>query len=134
MKNRFYMRLLPIRNILFVLSIAILSTLPLVRPQAQDMAFSLGTWSLMGDSLEKSRFGGPGAFADLGITAGLTPRFEMGVSIVSRISPEPLDDLIVESHIGASLFGTRRNPSGGPALYVNALYIVVIIDFLYIIF
>jgi hypothetical protein len=106
---------------LFPLSLAIFSLLPLPEPQTQDMAFSLGTWSFLGKSLEESRFGGPGAFADVGLVMGLTPRFETGLSVIARITPKPIDDLVVEGHIGASIFGTRLNPHGGPALYVNAI-------------
>jgi len=88
---------------------------------AQDMAFSIGTWSFFRDSAGRLPSGEPGTFASLGATYGLSPRVEAGVALIPRLLPDTFDDLFVEEHIGISLFGERARKSGEPAIYINAI-------------
>jgi len=88
---------------------------------AQDLAFSTGTWSFFPDESGALPSEGPGTFASLGATYGLTPRLEAGISLIPRITPEPLDDIFIEEHVGISLFGDRVSRTGGPAIYINTL-------------
>jgi len=88
---------------------------------AQDLAFSMGTWSFFPDAAGKSPGGGPGVFPSLGATYGITRYLEAGVAIIPRLTPRPFDDIFVEEHLGVSLFGERVKTSGGPAVYINTL-------------
>ncbi len=95
--------------------------LGLSAPGAQDLAFSVGTWSFFPDASGTLPSKGPGAFASFGATYGLGPRLEAGISLLPRLTPEPIDDIFVEEHVGISLFGDRVGAAGGPAVYINTL-------------
>jgi len=88
---------------------------------SQDLAFSIGTWSFFRDKSGAWPSGGPGSFASFGLTYGLTPRLEAGISLVPRMAPDPFDDILAEGHVGLSLFGDRISGSGAPAIYINTL-------------
>lgn len=88
---------------------------------AQDLAFSLAGWSFFQDSPGQPPSGDPGLFASAGAILGLGPRLEAGLSLVPRLSPAPLGDLLAEAHLGYSLFADRTRGAGGPAAYGNLL-------------
>ncbi|MFA5852694.1 MAG: hypothetical protein WC820_08335 [Spirochaetales bacterium] len=88
---------------------------------AQDLAFSIGTWSFLPDAAGKLPGGTPGVFPSFGATYGITRYLEAGVAIIPRLTPKPFDDIFVEEHVGVSLFGERVKASGGPAVYINTL-------------
>lgn len=88
---------------------------------AQDLAFSLGSWSFFPNAEGELPGGNPGLFPSFGATYGITRNLEAGVSIIPRLTPSPFDDIFVEEHVGLSLFGERMKASGGPALYINAV-------------
>lgn len=79
----------------------------------QDLAFGLGTWDLAQAA--------PGAFVDISATFGLGKRLEFGVAAIPRITPSPLEELYLESHLGVSLLGDRLGEVGLPGIYVNAI-------------
>ena len=89
--------------------------------RAQDLAFSLGTWSFLPDAAGQLPGGTPGLFPSFGATYGITRHLEAGLAIIPRMTPEPFDDIFVEEHVGVSLFGERVSRSGGPAVYINTL-------------
>ena len=88
---------------------------------AQDLAFSMGSWSFFPNTSGWLPSGSPGEFAAFGLTYGLSPRFEAGASIIPRLSSEPFDDIFAEGHLGLSLFGDRIKKAGGPGIYINGL-------------
>lgn len=80
---------------------------------AQETAISLGSWSFFS--------GSPGVFTSLGITQGLTPRLEAGLSLIPRLTPEPFEDFYAEAHLGYSLAANRFQGLNQPASYINIL-------------
>lgn len=87
----------------------------------QDLAFSIGTWSFYEGAGGYLPAGAPGAFAAVGVTAGISPRIEVGASLVPRITPLPGNDLFIECHTGVSLFADRRRSNDTPAMYINSI-------------
>ena len=88
---------------------------------AQDLAFSIGSWSFLPDTAGKLPAEGPGLFPSFGATYGITRYLEAGVAMIPRLTPKPFDDIFIEEHVGFSLFGERAKASGGPAVYINSL-------------
>ena len=88
--------------------------LPPAAPAAQDLSLSLGTWSRPADAK-------PGAFIDMGATLGLGKRLEIGAAAIARITPSPLEELLLESHLGISLYGDRLGEEGLPGIYANGI-------------
>lgn len=106
-------RAFPVILLIFAMS-------PLCPGHAQEMAVSASVWSFFAGS------GGwrpvePGAFASAGVMAGITPRFEAGASLISRMTPEPANDLIIEVHAGYSIFAERFRGFDIPASHLNAI-------------
>ncbi len=81
------------------------------RAYARDLAVSAALWHFPEWS---------GTFASAGATLGLGPRLELGASFIPRITPEALDDILAEAHLGLSLVGPRVDASG-PGIYVNTI-------------
>jgi len=88
---------------------------------SQDLALTAGTFAFPNSGSWASPFAGAGTYAQAGFIHGVTPEIEAGTSVIARLTPEPLDELIVEEHLGISLFGARVSRKGMPALYINAL-------------
>jgi hypothetical protein len=80
---------------------------------SQDLAFGLGTWN--------PAQAAPGAFVDISATLGLGKRLEFGVGVIPRITPAPLEELYLETHLGLSLLGDRLGETGLPGIHVNAI-------------
>lgn len=104
-----------------ILSTALLCAAAVSSAPAQDFALSAGMWSFFRNRDGNYASRSPGAFPSVGLTAGVTPRIEAGLSLVPRITPRPLDDIFVEGHLGFSLFGDRIAVSGGPSAYLNTV-------------
>ncbi|HWR12132.1 MAG TPA: hypothetical protein VN445_09935 [Rectinemataceae bacterium] len=103
------------------LPLLLLLLLAVAPTKAQDLAFSVGGWSFFRSAKGALPTESPGTFPSFGLTYGITRYMEAGVSIVPRLSPDAMDDIFIEEHIGFSLFGERVKKSGGPGIYLNAL-------------
>lgn len=86
---------------------------PLSIAHAQETAVSLGSWSFFS--------GNRGIFASIGVTQGLTPRLEAGLSLIPRLTPDPFEDLYAEAHLGYSLAANRFRGFSQPASYINII-------------
>lgn len=104
-----------------IVPLAIFLLLAIGASCAQDLAFSIGSWSFLPDAAGKTPARGPGLFPSFGATYGVTRYLEAGVAMIPRITPKPFDELFIEEHVGLSLFGERVKTSGGPAVYINTL-------------
>lgn len=80
---------------------------------AQDLSLSASTWTFFAGA-DSYRPAGPGAYAELGATLGLTPRLETNLGLIGEVAPAPAGTLFLNAAATYSILGKRYINSDEP--------------------
>ena len=93
----------------------------------QDLSLSASTWTFFAGA-DSYRPAGPGAYAELGATLGLTPRLETNLGLIGEVAPAPAGTLFLNAAASYSILGPRYIGKDKPTAIYSMLLTAGVLD------